>query len=187
MTDDTEIKAVDPFPADYKIYRIGENLCLEIGAKREFYKITNRSKILEEFKQDNTNWLLAAAGTYNPGDIGDLLEPEDGALYILSLAVESDRNIDFELYTPGSDQLGGTKGVPSVSITPDKSSRNTPTITAYAWGTNLIPTFKLKNNTEYTPIMVKLFYKGFKYQLRKLDTPPAVYDTVSLIGVKVGE
>lgn len=186
MTDDTEIKAVDPYPADYKIYRIGDNLCLEIGTKREFWKITNRSKILEEFKQDTTNWLLAAAGSYNAGDISDLFEPEDETLYILSLALESDRNIEFELYTPASDQLGGVKGTPSVSITPDKSSRNTPTITVYAWATNLIPNFKLKNNTEYTPIFVKLFYKGFKYKLQKLPGEPKIYDTVSLIGVKVG-
>lgn len=186
MTDENEMKAVDPFPADYKIYRIGENLCLEIGTKREFYKITNRSKIFEEFKQDTTNWLIAASGSYNAGDISDLFEPEDDALYILSLGVESDRNIEFEIYTPASDQIGGIKNVASVSIVPDKSSRNTPTITLNSYGTSLIPNFKLKNNTEYTPMMVKLFYKGFKYKLQKLPGPPQVFDTVSLISVKVG-
>lgn len=187
MAMDAEIKAIEPYPVDYKIYNIGDNLKLitEVG-KEQFFTIKNRSVIYEEFKEDTTNWLLSAGGDYNAGDISDLLEPEDGTLYILALSVESDRNIEFRLHTPASEQLGGTKEVPDAVITPDKSPRNTPTVTAYAWGTSLIPNFKLKNPTEYTPIMVKLYYKGFKYTLEELPSKPTVYDTISLVHVRAG-
>lgn len=182
-----EIKPTEKFPADFKVYRVGDNIKLVDAKIRagKFYKVVNRNRILDIEKQDTTKWLLAAAGTHNPGDISDWLEPEDGVLYILAFGLYSDRNIKVTIGIPAAETLYGTRDDPEATVTPSISPYNEPTVTFYAWGKAMIPSFKLENPTEYTNMALKFLVKGYKYLLEEIARPP-VFDTLDITHITRG-
>ena len=188
MTTTVEVKTEEIYPADYKIHNIGDNLALRFPTKTEFYTVFDRNKVQPFVKQDTTNWLLTSGNVYNAGDISDWLEPETDTLYSLAVELMSDRNIEFRVFNPQSDQLGGVKNAPDALITPDTTPEGKPNMTLNAWGNTFIPHFKLTNPTEYTPVFVIIRCYGFKYRLKKIDTKqagiPAKYDTVDFTFIK---
>jgi len=169
MTTTVEIKTEEIYPADYKIHNIGDNVAIRLPTKTEYYTVYNRNKVQPFVKQDTTNWLLSAGSSYNAGDISNWLEPETNVLYSLAAELDSDRNIEFRIYNPSSDQLGGIKSTPDAIMTPDTTPLGKPNMTLQAWGTTYVPSFKLTNPTEYTPVYVIIRCYGFKYRLEKIN------------------
>jgi acyl-CoA synthetase (AMP-forming)/AMP-acid ligase II len=174
-------KDIEGYPADYKYFKVGDNIELIDGSgKAKYYRVVNRDKVTDIEKQDTTNWLLSSGGSYNPRDISDWLEPENDVLMILAFGMHSDRNVEVKISNPQAIKLFGIKSDVEAVVTPRTSPADSPTLTLYCWGTTLIPNFDISNPTEYTIGYLKFVVRGFKYRLRELTTKPSVFDTVDL-------
>lgn len=176
----SSIESKEIFPADYRIFNVGDNLEVVHAGVSEFFRITNRNHIPRIEKQDTTNWILAAAGDYAANTISDWLEPNTPELMVLALSIDSDRNMEIRVKMPSSDQWFGTKKDTDIAITPDMSPRGEPAVTIYSLGKNHVPAFFIKNPTEYRNLYLKLIITGYRYVLRDLTHKPDQYSTINL-------
>jgi len=167
------------FPPDYRIFNIGENLEIMYGDKVEYYKIVNRTHV-PWIERSSTSWLLDAGDSYTIGDLNSWLEPGEDELMILAMSILSDRNMELRVTLPGSDRRFGTKKDTDVAITPNISPWEEPRVTLMSMGTTYVPSFTLKNPTEYKNKVMKIGMTGFRYKLKKLKEKPAVYSTLNL-------
>lgn len=172
------------YPIGYKVYRRGEYILLRYGEKEEVRVVDTVSKTPILTRSDTTNWLIAAAGTYNPKDIDDWLEDYDDVLGIYALGFFSDRKIDLTVRLSATARMFNTRKDTEVVITPQDSPMNAPTVIIYSFGDTYVPHFELDNNDVYTPraVIIKVF--GHRYKLMKTkyttSSPPKYYDTVDL-------
>jgi hypothetical protein len=190
----TSIRSTETYPVDYQILNEDDYIRLIYGNNEEYYQITNRQQIIERRVTDTTNWLLAAGGERNAGDVDDWLEPETGGfkvLYVLAFGVSSDRNVKVKLSNPGSgNYVFGSKAQGEAYVTPSISSIEEPTVTVMALDTTFRPSFMIKNPSEYTLKSCVLGVKGFKYRMsERVDTVdqmgnrsnvPKYYTTINL-------
>ena len=177
---DASISSDVVLPPGYRIFNIGENIELVVGGKTEYRKIINVNWIPFISKQDNTNWLLSAAGKYNAGDISDWLEPYENELMVLAISMYCDRDAYVKIKIPSSDQLLGTKSDTDVAMTPTLSPWKQPRVLVYSWGTTYIPNFYIENPTEYKLFCLKIGVTGHRYETEKLKTKPEKYTTINL-------
>lgn len=179
------IESKEVYPADYQILREDDFVRLIYGNKDEYYQVTNRQQILQRLATDETNWLLAAGGEKNAGDVSDWLEPETSGykvLYIVAFGIFSDRNVKVKISNPGSgNYILGTKDQGEAYITPSVSSIEEPTVTLMALDTTFRPSFLIKNPSEYTVKSLVLGVKGYKYRFgEKLTEAPRFFTTINL-------
>lgn len=176
----SQIKSEQIFPPDYQIYNVTDNLKLMFYDTGVFYSIVNRNFIPFVEKYDDDNWLLAADATYSAGTISKWLEPTDNELMILAFSMYSDRNMEVRINLPSSDQRFGTKEDGEVLITPEMSPWKNPRVTLYAFGSTWIPSFFIKNVSEYTNAILKFGITGFRYKLEKMAIIPDRFSVVNM-------
>lgn len=182
---DSSISSGQTFPPDFRIFNVGENIEL-VGASKTFYlQIENRNPVPFIEKQDTTNWLLDAAGTYNAGTMSKYLEPLANELMILAFSIFCDVNMKVDVKMPSSDQHFGIKQESDVSVTPEISPWKEPAITLYSWGTTYVPAFYLENPTEYRNLYLKFGFSGYRYQCKTLPSMPGKYTTINLNLVRI--
>lgn len=179
------IESTEIYPADYQILREDDYVRLIYGNKDEYYQITNRQQIIQRLATDETNWLLAAGGEKNAGDVSDWAEPETSGfkvLYILGFGILSDRNVKVKISNPGSgNYIFGTKDQGEAYVTPSLSPIDAPTVTLMALDTTFRPSFIIKNPSEYTLKSCVLGIKGYKYRFgEKLTEAPRFFTTINL-------
>jgi hypothetical protein len=170
---DTNIKSIEKFPANYRIFNENDILEIVYLNSTEYRQIDNSEQIIQRHfgSTDNTSLLLTAGSQYNLGDAGDWLEPSTPSmksdtvfLYVMAFGIESDRNVQCEVKI-ASSALFGIKDQSTAYITPTISPLYEPTVTLYSIDTTFRPSFVLRNPSEYTLGSVVLGVKGFKYRL----------------------
>lgn len=177
---DSSISSDQIFPPDFRIYNIGDNIELVLATTTHYIRIDNRNVVPFIEKQDTTNWLLNAAGTYNAGTMSKYLEPMDNELMILAFSILCDVNMKVDVKMPSSDQHFGTKMETDVSVTPEISPWKEPAITLYSWGNTYVPAFTIENPTEYRNLYLKFGFSGFRYQCSTLPSKPEKFTTINL-------
>lgn len=179
------------FPAEYPLFEVGHNVLIKPTENDEgtFYTITNRSRVIEIEKQDNTNWLVASGSEYNANNLDEYLKATKDTLYILTMGVMSNRNVEIEVRIPNSTSLYGIYKEPNAYVTPRNSPPSSPSIVFYTFDQDetYIPNFTITNPTEYTPRYLKLKFYGYKYAVEELDTVPTRYHTIVLNTLGGGE
>lgn len=177
---DSSITSEQVFPPDYRIFNIGENIELILATTTQYLHIDNRNYVPFIEKQDTSNWLLDAAGTYNAGTITKYLEPLKNELMILAFSLFCDVDMNVVIKMPGSDQHFGTKMETDVAVTPEISPYKEPTITLHSWGTTYVPAFEIENPTEYRNLYLKFGFSGYRYQCTVLPSKPDKYTSINL-------
>jgi len=186
------------YPVDYRIFHVGDHIALRLNtegnnpggeATRKFYKVVKRKKVFPIIKQDETNWLLASGAKKNAETIDDFLETLEGNLLVMCMGIESDREIQVQLYQSASTKVGGTNKDPDAVVTPTSSPLYEPTVVLYAWKEDM-PNFVLENLTEYTVRFVMLGFFGFSYSLmptahNETSLPPK-FETIDLTPLRGG-